>query len=58
MQAKVEMFVAMQQLLQQSTGQAWPDWAGSGEKLTQLMVEHIGRHNMMLGMTMTLLYLV
>lgn len=45
------MFVAMQHLLQHSSGQAWPELAGSGEKLVQLMLEHIGRHNMLLGTT-------
>lgn len=45
LQAKLDMFVAMQQLLQQSTGSAWSDFAGCSEKLVQIMLEHIGRYN-------------
>ena len=43
LQAKLDMFVAMQQLLQQATGPAWSDFAGCSEKLVQIMLEHIGR---------------
>ena len=45
LQAKLDMFVAMQQLLQQATGPAWSDFAGCSEKLVQIMLEHIGRYN-------------
>ncbi|KAL0035610.1 hypothetical protein WJX79_002530 [Trebouxia sp. C0005] len=40
--AKLDMFVAMQHLLQQATGPAWPDFAGWSEKLVQIMLEHVG----------------
>ncbi len=45
LQAKLDMFVAMQQLLQQATGPAWSDFAGCSEKLVQIMLEHIGMCN-------------
>ena len=45
LQAKLDMFVAMQQLLQQSTGSVWSDFAGCSEKLVQIVLEHIGRYN-------------
>ena len=45
LQAKLDMFVAMQHLLQQATGPAWPDFAGWSEKLVQIMLEHVGRYN-------------
>lgn len=41
-QAKVEMFVSMQQLLQQPAHQSLVE---SAEKLVQLMLEHIGECN-------------
>jgi len=44
LQAKLDMFVAMQQLLQQATSPAWSDFAGCSEKLVQIMLEHIGRY--------------
>ncbi|DBB01644.1 hypothetical protein WJX77_005003 [Trebouxia sp. C0004] len=40
--AKLDMFMAMQQLLQQANGPAWSDFAGCSEKLVQIMLEHIG----------------
>lgn len=42
LQAKVEMFVSMQQLLQQLGSQSLVD---SAEKLVQLMLEHVGEYN-------------
>ena len=42
LQAKVEMFVTMQQLLRQLGSESLVD---SAEKVVQLMLEHIGEHS-------------
>ena len=47
LQAKVEMFVTMQQLLQ-SGHHTSPDLASCSEKLIHLMTEHVGEHHSLL----------
>lgn len=42
LQAKVAMFISMQQLLRQLGSQSLVD---SAEKLVQLMLEHVGEYN-------------